>query len=35
MAKPKKTELEKLDDWARDHCESCGERKEDCDEQGK
>ena len=32
MTKPKKTELEELDDWAREHCETCGERLEDCDE---
>lgn len=35
MAKPK-TEAEKLDEWAREHCETCGERIEDCDQlQGK
>lgn len=27
-----KTESEQLDEWARDHCETCGERLEDCEE---
>lgn len=28
----KETTIEELDDWARDHCETCGERKEDCED---